>query len=555
VDNGNFANGLLIKANNSEFINNKIHDGSFGPGDTSCGQVECWAYPFYLNGGNDNLIERNEFYDFPSFGIHMNAEPWPERTVIRGNSFHHFGQSGRTTSKSSRGAAILVWRGYDTVIVHNTFSQGHSAVALHSGGAPRTIIYNNTIDSMAGDNQGIGCLYLSTDGTAVAKNNICNRITASQKGIINFAGNTVDHNLSDIASQGISIVGNPAFVDADNGDLTLTAGSAAIDAGTNSIAPCPAPLNCTLSAVHNGPLRDIGAFESIPFASANASTTEIIDITFGAAYAPLSTLSSCTGVTVRQNGVTKTCSTFANNGNATYRWTGTAGSLSAGGGTIDIAIAASKFTDSINIGGSQNQANFALPVTVVTNNISGGATEVFTSRHFRQRTFARAVTDTVAPAWIKAEDAVGTVRVDSGKFSNFWSIDCTVANCPSVGFQFEFSLNGAGYANVTDSCVTNAVCFDSTNSAAPHGTVIPTSQLTDALGNYLAGAVAAQASSYPVLDLAINQSTQIQGNFAIKSGLSVGDRICIRPKLDSGAAMTHAVTACFDVVNPAGSPA
>jgi hypothetical protein len=408
---------------------------------------------------------------------------------------------------------------------------------------------------MAGDNQGIGCLYLSTDGTAVAKNNICNRITASQKGIINFAGNTVDHNLSDVASQGISIVGNPAFVDADNGDLTLTAGSAAIDAGNNSIAPCPAPLNCTLSAVHNGPLRDIGAFESIPFASANASTTEIIDITFGAAYAPLSTLSSCTGVTVRQNGVTKTCSTFANNGNATYRWTGTAGSLSAGGGTIDIAIAAGKFTDSINIGGSQNQANFALPVTTVTNNISGGATEVFTVLGVRERTYHRAVTDTAAASWLRAENAVGTVRVDSGMFAGWFLIGCTMADCPAVGFPFEANLNAGGFANVTGSCVTNPLCFNSANSAASHGTVIADCMLTNIHGNCKAGAVVAADTSYPIIDLSQNQAAPIQANFQIKSGLSVGDRICVRPKLDSGAALTHDQTLCVDVANPAGSPA
>jgi len=140
-------------------------------------------------------------------------------------------------------------------------------------------------------------------------------------------------------------------------------------------------------------------------------------------------------------------------------------------------------------------------------------------------------------------------------FSNWWQIDCTTADCPSVGFQFEMNYNAGAYANVTDSCVTNQLCYTSTNSAAPHATIIATCPLTEALGNCLStGAVAAQAASYPVVDLALNQAVSIQGNFAIKSGLAVGDTICVRPKLDSGAAVTHAQTACFTVSNPAGSP-
>jgi parallel beta-helix repeat protein len=518
------------------------------------------SYGIYVT-GHDNTLRGNTITGHGGFGIHNycngcnnNPQPPPSRNLYAANLIANNG-AGKLNSP----AGLLLSTGDSIVALNNVVRDNVVGGIATAHGASNVFIYNNTIV----DNGTYGIAWDNQSGAVIKNNAIFGNGSVFSVGTGSV---TRGNNGCESANTGCFVVTTRAlagFTNPGSNDYTLASGSALIDQGASSIGTLPPPLNSTLTALANGALPDIGAFESIPFASASATTTSVLDITFGAAYAPLSTVASCANVIVRQAGITKTCLSFVNNGNATFRWTCTTACLSGGTNDIDIQIAAGKFTDSVAIGNSLNQPNHALGITTVTNNIAG-ASEVFTSRHFRQRTWARATTDTIGAAWIKGEDAVGTVRVDNGKFSNLWSVDCTVADCPSVGFQFEFDYgaNFAGtqtmpdtYANVADSCLTNPTCFDSTNSAAPHGAVISTSQLTDALGNYLAGAVAAQASSYPVLNLALNQSTQIQGNFAIKSGLSVGDRICIRPKLDSGAAINHAVTACFDIVNPAGSPA
>jgi hypothetical protein len=494
-------------------------------------------------------IEHSRFERICNYSIHgFSGGSNTDQALIRYNKIDQDGIVSSHPLCSSGGGdntSAILMDGFAPIIVGNQITRGADScivVARGSGG----IIYNNSCRD-TGPYSGNGIEISGSYSNANVKNNVL-----QNSGTITFVGSgSSSHNRCDSVSAHCQNTLTPGFTSTT--DLTLTASSALIDACIAAVGALPSPLVGTVTAVANGSAPDCGAFETITFASAAASTTGIIDITFGAAFGPLSTLSSCSGITVRQAGVTKTCTGFANNGNATYRWTCTA-CLSAGGGTIDIAITAGKFTDSVGVGGTINQSNFALPTTTVTNNISG-ATEVFTVLGVRQRTYARVVSDTIGAAWIKAENATGSVRVDNGKFAGWWLIGCTGANCPAVGLQFEQNLNAGSYANTTDSCITNPLCFDSTNSAAPHGTTIADCMLTNPHGNCLAGAVAAQSSGYPVLDLAQNQAAPIQGNFAIKSGLSVGDVICVRPKLDSGAAITHNQTFCVNVVNPAGSPA
>lgn len=508
--------GVYVESAGHVFANGKIYANS------------CYGVQIY-NGAsptaNGNVLKRLWVY-----GNGVNAANGGHPTI--------FGSCGGVTMGRGSNNQIL-----DSLIENNIIN---SDGIVANNGCVDCLIYNSTVRGNSGAVAGIN---VSSGATRTTVKN--NALSLNGTNYANSGSSTTASNNGCTITGGTTGCSVTAASLGLNSDGTLAAGSVLIDAGIASIAPCPQPLNCTQTARSNGPAPDIGAFESIPFASVAAIDSSTIDITYGSAYAPLLTLSSCTNVTVRQAGVAKTCTGFANNGNATYRWTGSG--LSAGGGTIDISIAAGKFTDSINVGGSLNQANFALSNQTVTNNISG-TSEVFTSRHFRQRTWGRGTTDNSDPAWLKAEDVAGTVRVDGGRLSNWWLIDCTAADCPSVGFQFEFNYNAGSYANVTDSCTTNQLCYDSTNSAAMHGTAIPNCFLTNSLGNCLAGAVAAQASSYPILDLALNQAAPIQANFAIQSGLAVGDTLCVRPKLDSGTAVTHAQTACFTVANPAGSP-
>jgi parallel beta-helix repeat protein len=73
-----------------EVINCKIHDGAYLPTG--------FGHGIYVEGSN-NLIEGNEFYNLPAYGVHIySSTNAPSNNTIRGNSVHEFGLQRATAA-------------------------------------------------------------------------------------------------------------------------------------------------------------------------------------------------------------------------------------------------------------------------------------------------------------------------------------------------------------------------------------------------------------------------------------------------------------------------
>ena len=248
INNNGPDNAILIShyASNIEILHNKIHGGTFLVGPSGGGGGGDFSYPMYV-GGNSHLIEGNELYDFPSFGIHIyngyNASG-NNNILVRKNSIHDFGLSGNT------GVAILLSSGLSNTASNNLIYNGRGQGIRMWDGCRDCTAYNNTIFNVSG-NEGI-----ATFGSvnSIVKNNI------------SFSNGT---NL-DLSGRGTvasnNLTSNPQFSNPAAGDFRLQSGSPAINQG----ADLSGPINCTDGSTcvdfagtirPQGPAWDIGAYE------------------------------------------------------------------------------------------------------------------------------------------------------------------------------------------------------------------------------------------------------------------------------------------------------
>ena len=126
--------GFLGGGQYNEIVNNKIHGGGFNAVYTAGG---AYCYPLYFSGTN-SLIEGNEIYDFPSWGLH--GYPGLQNNIIRNNIIHDFGWG------DDRSSGILIYQGAGNSIYNNTIYNGTSAIGI--GSATSNTVYNNTIYNM-----------------------------------------------------------------------------------------------------------------------------------------------------------------------------------------------------------------------------------------------------------------------------------------------------------------------------------------------------------------------------------------------------------------------
>lgn len=247
----NAPNGMFIfvgdKASDFQLINNKIHD-SFpensngrGAGGTGCGQSSCWGYPMYWT-ASGGLIEGNEIYNFPSYGIHMykniiSGPPFPSNNVIRNNIIHDFSTSywptappGALGPGDPRGCGILPTSGSNNAVYNNIIYNGSGGICTDTGG-DGMIIYNNTIYNMTGD----GINMANQNPTVV--NNILYKITGNSIIRYVYTDGTFSHNLCEKAGFGCTIIGDPLFTNAAAFNFNLQSGSPAIGAGNPTYGP------------------------------------------------------------------------------------------------------------------------------------------------------------------------------------------------------------------------------------------------------------------------------------------------------------------------------
>jgi Right handed beta helix region len=121
------SNGMQMQntSTNHEILNNKFHDGAFacvGGGSTTSD----FCYPIY-NLSSSAVIDGNEFYNFPGFGLHnfcnVPAGDQPcNNNVVRNNKFHDF---------ASAAAIVMEW-GTGNIAYNNVIYNGGAAGAIRS---------------------------------------------------------------------------------------------------------------------------------------------------------------------------------------------------------------------------------------------------------------------------------------------------------------------------------------------------------------------------------------------------------------------------------------
>ncbi|HEU0047142.1 MAG TPA: chitobiase/beta-hexosaminidase C-terminal domain-containing protein, partial [Nitrososphaera sp.] len=193
-------------ASNIEILNNKIHGGVFTCTLPNCGG-NGFTYPMYVS-GNNLLIEGNEVYGFPSFGIHMyNAFNFTEahNNIVRKNIFHDYGIS------TNGGVAILLSSGANNTAYNNLI---YNATANSEGiriwdGCNNCSAYSNTIYNVAG----VGLAATGGANNSILKNNIS--FSNGTDTAFSGTGTVATNNLTT----------NPQFSNPAAGDFHLQSGS------------------------------------------------------------------------------------------------------------------------------------------------------------------------------------------------------------------------------------------------------------------------------------------------------------------------------------------
>ena len=160
--------GGLTSGNDIQFINNKFHEsyvrtspstGGAG-GGTACGQASCWGYPLYWSASN-SLIEGNDIYHFPSFGIHMYCgNCTPTNNIVRNNTIHDFNlnywptpPSGAGGPVDPRGSGILIYSGNNHQVYGNNIYNGNIGIGVNPNIAPNVQVYGNNVSNMSNPSQ------------------------------------------------------------------------------------------------------------------------------------------------------------------------------------------------------------------------------------------------------------------------------------------------------------------------------------------------------------------------------------------------------------------
>lgn len=474
------GNSTLGYPHHIQIVNNIIHDtwkGMFFCSTSDAG---------YL--GGDHLIQRNEIYRTNLFG--ENYSPGANtiynpgnRTIIEHNTFHNLSN------------AIAIWHSgkylQNVIIRYNRFYNiglktvdpfvrgqgGYAAVGVSVPGGGHKI-HHNTIWNVEGntgsamininpqfDDAGLGqvevynnTFYNFTHSTSYAvrqqatgggpyliKNNIA--ISAGQ----GFVGGTQANN----RTTGIATdVWNGPSV----GDLTLKAGSAAINAGTDVGLPF-----C-------GTTIDQGAFEVCGFSSASI-TGATLDVTMESAYPPLQVLGS-TGLTVSCTPNPDPCgsptvvsASLVGGSSAIARLflTGIANSNCTANQlwTVSYTSASSGLSDYIIMGGSLNQFAHGFTGRAVTNNCTGGGSPALPGTPYILYEFDGNANDTSGGARHGAANSVTFVaaKYGQGAKTDLGQDDYVEAPYPSAVNPTAQSLTFAGttYIDSADACAHRAV--------------------------------------------------------------------------------------------------
>lgn len=531
-DTGGIGGDHLFQGN--EFYNTGIHNPGYGPG-----------YNSIYNPGNRTIIERNRFHNLHNgVGIWL-SNKYLYDIIVRDNLFYDIGlvntdtwQAGATGYScihiSSGGGGHQI---YNNVCRNSGEDANFRGININPQLGKTTLtgitIYNNTIyDVKHASAYGIrASANMQTPSGATVKNNIVLPVTG---GAISDASGV---SALVLVSNRTSGTASAIFTNPGSGDLTLKAGSVAIDAGTACVGS------------YNGASCDQGAYEVPVFSSCvvNAGATSVVRVTLtNNRHPPMNPASTVTGVTFRKNTVSNPVVSVLRVGDNIYDFTLTNAYI--GSDTPDMSASSTNWTDSALIGNTSNQP-FVTTLTnqSCTNNAGGAPAHTFTQARYELHDWrGLEASPTMLPHGYAstgaAENFANYKVVAGGKIRVRFALTCGGANCPDSAF-YPYVSTGGGYARILDDFSVHNIkmCGTPDGTDQPSNGSASTNQLSTA-GTFAAGGVVFTSNAVPTITgLNNGYKTEIEYCFALNTTAS--GNFDIRMYLEDGTALnTYTVT-------------
>lgn len=454
--------------------------------DASAGTTEQYDHCVYLE-GSDNLIDRNEIFNAPNYGVHVyngSDSSGASRNIISRNIIRN---NHRIDTGASFSFGIILSSGNDSQAYGNIIYGSPEAGGIIAYNGSGHKIFNNTIYNNSGSSAyAIDCLAGASSITI--KNNL----------VIGNGLNSINTPCSGVTSSNnvTSGAAGDIFVAAGSGNFSILASaSTVIDQGTASIAT-------GITRAYNGSAPDIGAFETFGAAEAEvglvANDVIVITITDNVAQPVL----PASGIT----GFTTTCGTIssaARSGNTEIRLTLSGAATPPC--TYSYSTGTGNVTNSALIGGTLNQRlNAITTVSVTDNTAASGPTLAYVTGRFY---LLQGATDT---AWTALAAAATNVTLPPGAKINWRFKIANTGDTVNVAPRVRVSYDGGGYVTLTSSFV-NAVKMLGTGTqlgtVMTDGSSITQDQLASTHGN-VACTYNRSAVSTPTLALTTNSESE-----------------------------------------------
>lgn len=491
----------------------------------------------YLSSGN-NVLENSEIYSCSAHAVHMYSSTVGNTSgnIIRYNYLHDAGGWGAGYYAGSDGEV------YGNIIVNTGTETSQARGGIRSDfTSARIKIYNNTIYAVAG---GGACILIGggADANSV-RNNFC--LSNASNSIADAGTNTVQSNNTLSTNTGL-------VINASGGSFSPIESSALINAGSATGIPSG------FGSVGSAP--DIGALEAPVFVGATVENGDAnkVRVTFSLPTQSVNAgigIKSCTAtdfaVVVAGSGRTSTGCSITGTSRVDVTFNGAA---VTSGQVVTVAYARGALTDNVLVGNTKNSSIRTFSAQSVTNNTAGVSTATVSSIHWRPLDVYSSVS---SPVWRTGQDdanAVTSVR-PGGKIALAVAIDCTVAACGTVSFDWYFNDNGGAYAALTDVSTSNKIAFSDTLPTLKDGQTISSTLLTDPHGSFVAGRVLGKQASRPTVALATNQTTNAVLLLTIDPTATIDHRMCVQAALTglTPSSVTQTNFPCFYVRAGAGT--
>ena len=532
----------LIQGNT--FYNTGIHTPNYAPG-----------FNTIYNPGNRTIVERNTFHN-----LHNGIGIWTTNryiydVIVRYNLLYDIGLTSTDTWQQGASGyqCIHVSSGggrhriYNNVCMNSGEDPAFRAINVNPQFGKTTIsdiqIYNNTVYNIKhASAYGIrASANAQVAGSVIVKNNISIPVLGTAISDVSGLGAMVQTS-NRTTGTATAIWTNPA-----SGDLTLKAGSAAIDAGTS----------CT--NLYNGSSCDQGAYETPVFSSCvvDAGAASVVRVTLiNNLFPPMRPASTATGVTFRKNAVANPVVSSTRVGDNLYDFTVT--NAYVGGDTVDVSASATNWTDSALIGNTSNQP-FVTTLTnqSCTNNAGGGPAYTFTQAAYEFRDWrGLEASPTILPHGFASTGAAENfpaynVRVNGSVRVRF-AIVCGGANCPDSAF-YPYTSTGGAYGQVLDDFSVHNIklCGVGSGPDMPGNGEATTNQLSTG-GTFSVGGITFTANAIPtVVGLNNTYKTELEYCFALNSDAT--GAFDLRLYREDGTALTAYTVTPRIIVNPASA--